>query len=170
MSREKRIPHTSTSEPPATPEIGRDTRGNLDVVEVCIADGGATVPSKHRINGLGKLCAAGLVNTTGVGPAELKPFSSGLLARQYDLDEAGLLLDSGGDAITYVLIRNFFQAPSMRQDGICRDVALVHKLLESKGFRVQESHDVLVPSWWQNGRDGCHCNRKDNSSLKSEIA
>lgn len=83
---------TSTGEPLALPEVCSGACNDLDIVEVCIADSGATVPPIHRVDGFRELSAGLLVDTAGVNPAELQSFSLGLLTGQSDLGEACLLL------------------------------------------------------------------------------
>ena len=98
-----------------------------------VAPLGLFVPTKHRIDRLGELGTALLVDTTGVDPA---PFEAGILRQGTetpDLRKVGAALILG---VLEVLERDFFRVPSTRQDCIFWDID-IEELFELERFGMK---------------------------------
>ena len=120
----------------------------VDIAKVCKADAREGVVPEHGVDCFGKLCAAGLVDATGVDPYPLAPVSFREAAALSNLvsDSGGLAgifscpLARGAEGLNFLEGRFLF-VPDMRQYSIALFDSLRRgEIFEFGAIGAQEPH------------------------------
>jgi len=100
------------------------------------------IPTEHGVDGLGKLRAAGLVDTARVDPGVLKSvFDCHFASAPYLLkprERSGLL------QVRHVFEGDLIIAPRMREDSVFDFIGIMVEL-EGEAVAVDEPHDEKMP-------------------------
>lgn len=101
-------------------------------------DGSSFVPREHRVDSLGELGTAGLIDAAGVDPRPREPISTSQSATVCDFPVASAILLAIKEK---VLVGDLFFAPAVRENGIFRYFGS-QELFELQLFRADETHCV----------------------------
>lgn len=110
----------------------------MDVRQVGVADRRLRLPQVHRVDSLGQLGAAGLIDAIGVHPQVLEPILKVLLAGKADFPEARFEATCGVVGLP-VLVADLTGAPDVREDAVGGCVA-AKELPKLEGLHVYQSH------------------------------